>query len=141
MNKNYLQSPQLCGDRIGLAKKALHTSIPADLPCRENEIEYVQQFLTTHILGKKGGSLYISGSPGTGKTAVVRHVLDKIQLENSENGKNLPYVPIFINCMNLGSPALVFELIGKELRFNCKPSEIKDKLRARVTSKSTKRVT
>ena len=53
------------------AKQALHTALPEKLVCREKEYKEVNDFLDNHINKKTPGSLYISGAPGTGKTAVL----------------------------------------------------------------------
>ena len=59
------------------AKKALHTSLPDRLLCREKEIETITTFLKNHVGAKKPGSLYISGAPGTGKTACLKQILQQ----------------------------------------------------------------
>ena len=33
--------------------------------------------MDTHVNKRKPGSLYISGAPGTGKTAVIKHLLEQ----------------------------------------------------------------
>lgn len=48
---------------------------PARLPCRENEREKVLRWMRTAVAeGGTSSPLYISGVPGTGKTATVREV-------------------------------------------------------------------
>ena len=45
-------------------------SIPDELPCRENEQELIKQYIIEGIENNgSSSSLYISGMPGTGKTA------------------------------------------------------------------------
>lgn len=65
------------------AKKVLHTAKPDRLVCREKETEQITKFLEENISGGTSGSLYISGAPGTGKTAVLTTVIDKIQVSAS----------------------------------------------------------
>ena len=43
--------------------------------CRDGEIASLEAFLKRHIVGKRPGSLYVSGPPGTGKSASVNHVI------------------------------------------------------------------
>ena len=62
------------------AKQALHSSIPERLLCRDKEIDKIQNFLEKHLIAKKAGSLYISGAPGTGKTACLRCILNELQV-------------------------------------------------------------
>lgn len=126
------------GDNFALARKALHTSFPTVLPCRSTEINSVYQFLIHHLTEKKPGSLYISGSPGTGKTAVVHHVLEEI-VQALPQGRNSPFHQIFINCMNLSSPVLVFEHIAAELKLKkARGDDLKERIESRVTSKTGK---
>ena len=59
------------------AVERMHASRqPHELPCRDAEVAAVRGFLHgclegTGGAGNGGGSLYIAGSPGVGKTAVV----------------------------------------------------------------------
>jgi cell division control protein 6 len=52
-----------------MAKQSFHTAKPDRLVGRELEMETVNQFVRGHMTRKTAGSLYISGAPGTGKTA------------------------------------------------------------------------
>ena len=58
------------------AKERLHTSkIPEQLLMREEECEYLREFICRGIQkGSESQALYISGVPGTGKTASVMQV-------------------------------------------------------------------
>ena len=62
------------------AKQALNTQQPDELVCRDKEIAHIRGFLDTHVNKRKPGSLYISGAPGTGKTAVIKHLLEQEHL-------------------------------------------------------------
>ena len=55
------------------AKQALHTALPERLVCRDKELGEVTDFVHGHLQAKTAGSLYLSGAPGTGKTAVISH--------------------------------------------------------------------
>lgn len=57
------------------AKQVLHAAVPDRLQGRERETGILQQFLQEHVLGRRPGSLYVSGAPGTGKTACLNRVL------------------------------------------------------------------
>ncbi|KAJ2996056.1 AAA ATPase [Globomyces sp. JEL0801] len=50
-------------------------STPKKLVGRNTERVSIIQFLENHLLAHKPGSLYISGCPGTGKTALVNEIL------------------------------------------------------------------
>lgn len=59
------------------ARKALHSTLPKSLPARENELERLRGFITGHLEKGSAGSLYISGPPGTGKTACLSLILQE----------------------------------------------------------------
>ena len=65
------------------AKAVLHSSTPSTLLCREKEIESLKTFLETHLERHVPGSLYISGPPGTGKTATLTHILSHEKVCNN----------------------------------------------------------
>ena len=50
------------------------SAVPRELPCREEEYAEIFGFLEGKLQDGTGGCLYISGVPGTGKTATVREV-------------------------------------------------------------------
>ena len=64
-----------------LARYQLHVStLPASLPYRENEFTKVYGYLSGAIGPEgKGSCIYISGTPGTGKSATVREVISQLQ--------------------------------------------------------------
>ncbi|CRG95974.1 origin recognition complex subunit 1, putative [Plasmodium gallinaceum] len=94
--------------------------VPKYLPCREKEIKEVHGFLESGI--KQSGSnqiLYISGMPGTGKTATVYSVIQLLQ--NKSKQKLLPQFNVFeINGMNVVHPNAAYQVFYKQL-FNKKP--------------------
>ena len=61
-------------------KQVLHTATPEHLPCREREIAEIQNFLEDHLNRQTAGSMYISGAPGTGKTASLLHIIDNLKV-------------------------------------------------------------
>ena len=61
-------------------KQALHTALPDRIVCREDEYATVKDFLDKHTRDRTAGSLYISGAPGTGKTAVLSHTMQRLQV-------------------------------------------------------------
>ncbi|EFN83643.1 Origin recognition complex subunit 1 [Harpegnathos saltator] len=58
------------------ARSRLHVSVvPKSLPCREEEFNLIYKFLEGKLMDNRGGCIYISGVPGTGKTATVNEVI------------------------------------------------------------------
>ncbi|CAG0918734.1 unnamed protein product [Notodromas monacha] len=71
---------KLPGTPLMKARASLHASkVPDSLPCRENEFMQIYVFAETHIKNGTGGCMYISGVPGTGKTATVQEVVRALQ--------------------------------------------------------------
>lgn len=64
------------------ARKALHSQFPTDLPGREKEIEEIKVFIEDHLNNNTSGSIYISGPPGTGKTASLNLILENAMVSN-----------------------------------------------------------
>mmetsp|Transcript_6266 Transcript_6266/g.8789 ORF Transcript_6266/g.8789 Transcript_6266/m.8789 type:complete len:441 (+) Transcript_6266:123-1445(+) len=85
-------------------------SVPAHLPCRDRERDELIAFIRDALAANDGAgrSIYISGLPGTGKTATVRQVMRKFQVQFIE-----------INAMRLPKPqhaySLLWQTISKQL--------------------------
>uniref|UniRef100_A0A8D2LDY7 Cell division control protein n=1 Tax=Varanus komodoensis TaxID=61221 RepID=A0A8D2LDY7_VARKO len=116
------------------AKSLLHTAVPEQLHAREKETAVLHQFLREHVCREKPGSLYISGAPGTGKTACLnRALLDlKTELAGSQT--------IVLNCMTLRSSQAVFPAIAEQLgqagADKTARSDVLRKLEKRLTSEN-----
>merc|ERR1719424_1417023 len=81
------------------------------LPCRSTERKKIAAHLHTGV--QQGGSsqvLYISGMPGTGKTAIVTEVLDQLKSQCA-------FHLVHINAMRLGSPIQVFREIADQMQW------------------------
>lgn len=61
-------------------KQALHTAVPERLLSRDDERASIRSFLEEKVLRRLPGSLYISGAPGTGKTACLNCVLQEMKV-------------------------------------------------------------
>lgn len=78
------------------------------LPSREKEASFINKFLDKSFHSNQSNSLYISGPPGTGKTAQVN-----LSLQKYENNEEIKIVRI--NCMTLKSPEFIFHEIYASL--------------------------
>ncbi|KAJ8040634.1 Origin recognition complex subunit 1 [Holothuria leucospilota] len=97
------------------ARVRLHVSaVPSSLPCRENEYADIFSFVKGHLIDKLWGCLYISGVPGTGKTATVHAMLEELNME-VEEGMLPAFQMIEINGMRLTDPHQAFVQILKHL--------------------------
>ncbi|KAF9436930.1 Origin recognition complex, subunit 1 [Entomortierella beljakovae] len=67
------------------ARNRLHVkAVPETLPCREDEFLEIQEHLESAIEEGTGSCIYISGVPGTGKTATVHEVIRSLQAKAEE---------------------------------------------------------
>jgi hypothetical protein len=67
------------------ARERLYLSYtPESLPCREKEFDEIYMFLEELIEARSGACIYISGVPGTGKTATVYSVMNAFQKQMQE---------------------------------------------------------
>ena len=102
------------------ARAALHTGRPTTLLCREKEVGAMSTWLDNHMVAAKPGSIYVSGAPGTGKTATLVSLLA---------GKVAKYRSIFINCMVLKSSIAIYHEVASKLCPGCNPKTEKAALK------------
>ncbi|XP_019645559.1 PREDICTED: origin recognition complex subunit 1-like [Branchiostoma belcheri] len=107
MMPNIPKTPRQRKEPMGVLEQArarLHVSaVPESLPCREWEFGNIYSFVEGRLLDGTGGCMYISGVPGTGKTATVHEVLRCLQEEVDDS--NLPeFQFVEINGMKLTDP-------------------------------------
>ncbi|XP_064542703.1 origin recognition complex subunit 1 [Drosophila montana] len=113
------QRHQLVDERhksqLQLAREQLHVSVvPKSLPCREKEFDNIYSFLEGKIQDQCGGCMYVSGVPGTGKTATVTGVIRTLQRLVAQD--ELPAFDFLeINGMRLTEPRQAYVQIYKQL--------------------------
>lgn len=97
------------------ARDRLHiSSLPESLPCRENEFSQVFVALESAIQAGTGTCVYVSGTPGVGKTATIREAIAQLELRK-EDGELPPFVFLEVNGMKLTHPNVVYDLLWKEV--------------------------
>ncbi|XP_063469909.1 origin recognition complex subunit 1 isoform X5 [Symphalangus syndactylus] len=97
------------------ARLRLHVSaVPESLPCREQEFQDIYNFVESKLLDHTGGCMYISGVPGTGKTATVHEVIRCLQQAAQANDVP-PFQYIEVNGMKLTEPHQVYVQILQKL--------------------------
>ncbi|KAJ1532158.1 hypothetical protein ONE63_000781 [Megalurothrips usitatus] len=123
-------------------RKNLHVSaVPTSLPCRESEYRNIYNFLENKIGDAAGGCMYISGVPGTGKTATVHAVIRSLKEEvTKKNLKDFQYIEV--NGLRMTEPRQVFVQVLKSLTGQkCTPQQAQDILAQRFCSGSGKNKT
>jgi cell division control protein 6 len=92
----------LCGSKIFRDREVLrHDYVPKELPHRQNELDRLGRILAPAITLSKPSNIFIYGKTGTGKTAVLRHVLDALRKKVDELGARVRFT--YINCKLAGT--------------------------------------
>jgi origin recognition complex subunit 1 len=123
------------------ARNSLHvSSVPTSLPCRNAEFETVYAHLSAAITEGTGTCIYISGTPGTGKTATVREVV--AQLNNSVLAEEMDdFIFVEINGMKVTDPHQSYSLLWEALKGDrVSPSHALDLLEREFSHPSPRRV-
>lgn len=99
-------------DRLARACDQLQLSaLPDSLPCREKERAEIERFLESSVRrGGLGSALYVSGMPGTGKTATVTEVLRRLQ-DKVDAGELPSFLPVEVNAMSLSHPFQLYSVL------------------------------
>jgi len=78
-----------------------HDYIPEKLPHREEEIKHLGFILAPALKGYKCSNTFIYGKTGTGKTAVVKYVINHLIKKASSLGS--PVIATYVNCRIAGT--------------------------------------
>ncbi|KAJ5637483.1 ATPaseAAA-typecore [Penicillium lividum] len=135
LSKDHFDSP------YRQARTLLHVStVPESLPCRKNEFNEVYNHLSAAIMEGTGACIYISGTPGTGKTATVREVV--AQLNAAVEAEEMDdFIFCEINGMKITDPHQAYSMLWKELKGDrVSPSHALDLLEQEFSHPSPRRV-
>jgi len=94
--KSYLKGPKIFSNRDALES----SYIPEELPHRDSQIRSIAEKTACALLGDTPLSFLCYGMTGTGKTATIRYVSQKLAHQNSE----IKPWWIYINCNILSTP-------------------------------------
>ncbi|GAU98155.1 hypothetical protein RvY_09335 [Ramazzottius varieornatus] len=90
---------------VRLRKSTPKKDIQQEILCeRDDEIATIRRFVETHYKDELPGSLYISGKPGTGKTACVNDVLAGYAGEK-----------YYVNCMGIEDPKTIYSQLVADI--------------------------
>jgi len=104
----------LKGTRIFRDREVLrHDYVPRQLPHRGEQIRYLGEILAPVLRGSRCSNIFIYGKTGTGKTAVVKYVLNKLVRKAREFGA--PVKVCYVNCRSAGTEYRVFSSLCSAL--------------------------
>lgn len=105
------------------ARRVLNSAETQNLPGREEQLLELREFFTSHLESQTSGSLYVSGQPGTGKTACL-----SLLLRDPAFSKRLQRV--YINCTSIASVGAVYKKLCAELQLKPNGRTERDHLEA-----------
>nr|ABI31785.1 Cdc6 [Drosophila teissieri] len=105
------------------ARRVLNSAETQNLPGRESQLQELREFFSSHLESQTSGSLYVSGQPGTGKTACL-----SLLLRDPEFSKRLQRV--YINCTSIASVGAVYKKLCTELQLKVSGRTERDHLEA-----------
>uniref|UniRef100_A0A0A9W1Z1 Origin recognition complex subunit 1 n=2 Tax=Lygus hesperus TaxID=30085 RepID=A0A0A9W1Z1_LYGHE len=112
------RAPSTPSSALGIARAQLQVStLPTSLPCREKEFNDIKSFISRKIQDGTGGCMYISGVPGTGKTATVHTVVKTLQ-KMAEDGKITSFDFVEVNGLRMTEPRQAYVRIWQILSKN-----------------------
>jgi origin recognition complex subunit 1 len=124
-----------------VARNRLHvSSVPDTLPCREGEFSLVYSHLEAAISDGAGNCIYISGTPGTGKTATVREVISRLE-ESVKSDELDDFIFVEINGMKITDPHQSYALLWEALKGQrASPAQALDLLEREFSNPSPRRI-
>ncbi|POS85176.1 hypothetical protein EPUL_001657, partial [Erysiphe pulchra] len=136
-----LDFSQVASSPFQTARCRLHvSSVPASLPCREDEFATVYSHLEAAIIEGTGACIYISGTPGTGKTATVREVVAQLQAAAQADELD-PFNFVEINGMKITDPTQSYSILWEALKGErISPTHALDLLQREFTNPSPRRM-
>jgi cell division control protein 6 len=100
--EKFITNAQIFKDREVLR----HDYLPGRLPHREEQIRQLGEKVAPLLKGARSSNIFIYGQTGTGKTAVVKYVLSRLEYKAKEF--NAPIRLCYVNCRLAGSEYRAF---------------------------------
>jgi cell division control protein 6 len=105
----FLQGPKIFTDREVLRPDY----VPDHLPHREEQIQQIAKILAPVLDEARGSNIFIYGKTGTGKTAVVKYVLNRLIRRSNEIGALVENS--YVNCRLVGTVYRVLLKLGESI--------------------------
>jgi cell division control protein 6 len=90
--------------------------VPEKLPFRDEEAKTIAQTLSIVLKGARPSNLLLFGKPGTGKTAVVKNVINRLQKKAKE--LEIEVIMPFVNAKTANTAYKVLYEIAEEMGIN-----------------------
>lgn len=105
----FISSAKIFRDREVLR----HDYLPGRLPHREEQIRQLGETVAPLLKGARSSNVFVYGKTGTGKTAVTKYVLSRLEFKAKEF--NAPVRFCYVNCRMAGSEYRVFASLCQSL--------------------------
>jgi cell division control protein 6 len=103
-----------CNARIFRDREVLrHDYLPNKLPHREEQIRLLGETVAPSLRGSRSSNILIYGKTGTGKTAVTKYVLSRLEIKAKEFNAAVRFC--HVNCRMAGSEYRVFASLCQNL--------------------------
>src|SRR3989337_655651 len=83
-----------------------HEYVPETLPHREEQIRHLGEMVAPILRGSRSSNVFIYGKTGTGKTAVVKYVSNRLVQKAHDFGRSVKVC--YVNCRLVGTEYRVF---------------------------------
>jgi cell division control protein 6 len=107
--ENFVKSAKLFKDREVLR----HDYLPDRLPHRENQIRLLGAAVAPVLKDARCSNIFIYGKTGTGKTAVTKYVLSRLEAKAKEYGASVRFC--YVNCRMTGSEYRIFASLSQSV--------------------------
>lgn len=93
-----------------------HDYLPDRLPHREEQIRRLGETVAPVLKGERSSNIFIYGKTGTGKTAVTKHVLNRLEIKAKEFVAPVRFC--YVNCRLAGTEYRVFASLCQSIGVN-----------------------
>ncbi|MEM2104419.1 MAG: ORC1-type DNA replication protein [Candidatus Bathyarchaeia archaeon] len=93
-----------------------HDYLPEKLPHREDQIKRLGETIAPALKSERSSNVFVYGKTGTGKTAVTKYVLTRLEAKAREVGS--PVTFCYVNCRLAGTEYRVIASLCKSLQLS-----------------------
>ncbi|MEM2911189.1 MAG: ORC1-type DNA replication protein [Candidatus Bathyarchaeia archaeon] len=93
-----------------------HDYLPERLPHREEQIKRLGEAVAPVLKGARCSNIFVYGKTGTGKTAVTKHVLNRLEAKAREINASVGFC--YVNCRLAGTEYRVFSSLCQSVRLH-----------------------